>query len=389
MNVYSAMTGYDPVQGNPMDQNADPGVKGRIFLHDCFAGYLDFISDVRDDLQCDSDFSMKSISSMEDYEDERGSSSKKDKSASVSASGSFYGVTATASASYSLATNEDEQATSSVLTKYNGEILIAKATCLTHVISIAEFVRPVFTRDFINGLKLLYNAAKNGDEDAKKSAVRAFVNEFGSTFSKTTNMGAQLIYERRFASSVADETTKAARKGCVKSEARASVGVSGYGSSVDASYGQGSDTCNNVNEQSSFSSSESIEGVRIVSRGSRPRTLAEWIENDFKPVAIKRSLVEITSLFKDEWLTKSERYGFDVDLSGSNMKAMFERLIKDYCSLMLGEILDSDCNIVGKKYYISMKNLLHKFSILLLKLSFKQVDFIDLLMNLLISNFMK
>ena len=111
--------------------------------------------------------------------------------------------------------------------------------------------------------------------------------------------------------------------------------------------------------------------MRIVSRGSRPRTLAEWVENGFKPVAIKRSLVEITSLFKDEWLTKSKRYGFDVDLSGSNMKATFERLIKDYCSLMLSGILDSNCNIVGKKYYISNKNLLHKFSILLLKLSFK------------------
>ena len=363
MNVYSAMTGYDPVQGNPMDQNADPGVRAKIFLHDCFAGYFDFVSDVRDDLQCDSDFSMKSISSMEEYEDERGSSSKASESASVSATGTYYGVSVSASASYSKATNEDEQAANSVLTKYNGEILIAKATCLTHVISIAEFVRPVFTRDFINGLKLLYNAAKNGNEDAKKSAVRAFVREFGSTFSKTTNMGAQLIYERRFASSVKDEATKAARKGCVKSEARASVGVEGYGNSIDASYGKDSNTCENVNEQSSFSSSDSVEGVRIVSRGSRPRTLADWVENDFKPVAIKRSLVEITSLFKDEWLTKSERYGFDVDLSGSNMKAMFERIIKDYCSLMLSEILDSNCNIVGKKCYNPIKNLLNQNSL--------------------------
>ena len=139
--MYGAMTGYDFVMGNPMDVIVDPGIKARIFLHDCQFGYWDFVSDVRSDLQCDSDFSMKSISSMEEYESERTSSTSMSMAASVSASGSVFGITASASAGFARATNSDERAAEKVLSKHKGEILLAKATCLTHAVSIADDVR--------------------------------------------------------------------------------------------------------------------------------------------------------------------------------------------------------------------------------------------------------
>ena len=52
----------------------DPGVKARIFMHDCSHGYYGFVTDIGEDVQCDSGFSMKTISSMEEYEEERKSS---------------------------------------------------------------------------------------------------------------------------------------------------------------------------------------------------------------------------------------------------------------------------------------------------------------------------
>ena len=70
------MHGYDFIKGNPMDSLDDPGVRARIFYHDCKFGYFDFIADVFENLQCDSDFSMKTISTMEDYEGERTSSNQ-------------------------------------------------------------------------------------------------------------------------------------------------------------------------------------------------------------------------------------------------------------------------------------------------------------------------
>ena len=100
-NVYAAMNGYDFAKGNPMDRNGDPGVRNRIFLHDCTNtlvvdkqlgrlhlddGYYSFIGDVRKDMSCSSDFKMTSITTEEAYSTERSSSNDVSHSASASAS---------------------------------------------------------------------------------------------------------------------------------------------------------------------------------------------------------------------------------------------------------------------------------------------------------------
>ena len=100
------MTGYDAIQGNPLSSLVDPGVRARIFLHDCKFGYFGFVSDVRNNLQCDSDFSMKSIESMEGYEQARKESNTFSAGGKISAQGSFWGITAKASASYNRAQME-------------------------------------------------------------------------------------------------------------------------------------------------------------------------------------------------------------------------------------------------------------------------------------------
>ena len=104
------MSGYDAIIGNPADSIVDPGVKARIFLHDCESGYYDFISGVSNDLNCDSDFTMRTISSIEEYDSERTSSVDFAFSVAVSVSSSFWGIDASASASYARATNSDERA---------------------------------------------------------------------------------------------------------------------------------------------------------------------------------------------------------------------------------------------------------------------------------------
>ena len=83
-NVYAAMNGYDFGRGNPMDRKGDPGVRNRIFLHDCTGGYYSFIGDVRKDMSCSSDFKMTSITTEEEYRSERGSSNDVSESTSAS-----------------------------------------------------------------------------------------------------------------------------------------------------------------------------------------------------------------------------------------------------------------------------------------------------------------
>ena len=109
-----------------------------------------------------------------------------------------------------------------------------------------------------------------------------------------------------------------------------------------------SEVCGELYLSSKFGLNQGIEGTKTLSRGSRPKELESWIDEEFIPVPVKRYLEQITVLFKDEWLTQSSFYGFERDLAGSNITLMFEQIIPDYCSLMLEGILYEDCSVIGK-----------------------------------------
>ena len=352
INVYGAMRGYDFVRGNPLSSLDDPGVMARIFYHDCKYGYFSFVSDVVSELNCDSDFSMETISSMDEYEDERTSSYKFSMKADVSLEGSGFGISAKASLGFSRATDRDESAAETVLSKLDGEISLAKATCLTNSVSISEFVRPVFTDDFIRGLKSLNSVTSSKLED-KEKAVARFIREFGTHFSKTTNLGAQLIYERRFNSKAESRSDKSARAECTRNEARASVSVGGYGIKGSASGEVSDNKCKSVKEASAFAADEGFEETKTVSRGSRPKELKSWVDAAFTPVPITRKLEKISELFRDEWMSASDAYGFDVSLRGKQMKEVFEAAAKKYCQIMLPGVLDENCEVIGKFFSIS------------------------------------
>ena len=342
------MTGYDPIISNPEEPIDDPGVKGRIFLHDCKFGYYDFVSDVRPDLQCDSDFSMRSITTMDEYDTMRKSSLDFSASAKVSGSGTFWGVKTKASASYAYALNKEEQAAEKILNTYNGEIVMAEATCVTNSVSISDAVRPIFTRDFIAHLEKMDIAASSSNTGEEENAVKSFIREFGTHFVKTTKLGSQLIYERRFQTTSENRDEQLERSKCVKHEAQLAVSGSGHGYSASVEAALNNEQCSEMEDNSKFELNEAFESVRTVSRGSRPTDLTAWITADFKPVPIRRVLEKMDALFLDEWMTESPFYGFSRDLSGTAIREMFQRIVPNYCSLMLENILDSDCNIIGE-----------------------------------------
>ena len=350
INIYPAMNGYDIVRGNPMNSLEDPGVMARIFYHDCKFGYFDFISNVYEDLQCDSDFSMKSISTMDEYEQERTGSNSFSIKARISGEGSGFGISAKASAGYARSTDSDEQAAKKVLDKNKGEIIRAKATCLTHTVTLSEFIRPVFTPDFIAGMKLLHDKVDSTTEEQEK-AVATFIRQFGTHYSTHTHLGAELIYERRFQHKAKERSDKLSRKDCVKQEADYSVSASYKGAvsaSVSAEVEAKTKKCNSVNKDSAFAEDEGFEATKTISRGSRPKDLKSWIDATFTPVPIKRTLEKINELFRDDWLTANIDYGIYQNLEGAKMKIMFENATKRYCNIMLPGQLNDDCEFVGK-----------------------------------------
>ena len=256
-----------------------------------------------------------------------------------------WGVTADASASYLEATNSDEHMVSNVFKQHQGEVIMAKARCITNIVSISNYVRPVFTSNFIGGLVRLNKT--QSDNDKLKQEYIKFVKEFGTHYMKQTSMGAELIYERMFTSNSKNSEEGKERTGCTKHEAEASLGGGGYGAYLKASYGETGSDCKSSKEDSKFESSEGNEIKKVISRGSRPTDLESWITSDFFPVPIHRILEDIEGLFRNEWLQKSDEYGFTESLDGEALKQIFYKYKNDYCGLFLGPFLNYNCSVNG------------------------------------------
>ena len=88
-----------------------------------------------------------------------------------------------------------------------------------------------------------------------------------------------------------------------------------------------------IRDSSKTAASNGFESVRIVSRGSRPKDLNSWVDAAFTPVPIERTLMPISELFRQEWLTKSDSYGFDSDLYAAGMKVCLRHRLKSIVKL--------------------------------------------------------
>ena len=169
-------------------------------------------------------------------------------------------------------TKEDASVSKKILTKMGGEITVAKSTCLTNIVSISEYVRPLFTDDFITALERLNNAT----EYTKKDEFIRFVKEFGTHYAKKTVMGAQLIYERRFATRKKGNLDKKSRNKCVKEESRREINAKLF-LSVNEESQKGEEKCTPNEDDQRFENSNSAELTRIITIGSRPKQFGQWV----------------------------------------------------------------------------------------------------------------
>ena len=164
-------------------------------------------------------------------------------------------------------------------------------------------------QNFIHYLEEMDAVAQSSDYDEKVAVMRRFLNEFGTHFAKTTKLGAQIIFQRRFSSKTTSAEQAQQRAECTEIEvtiisnvvlyalhfklfyvfqAAASLAVEGYGYGVEASAEYANKECDNVKSDSAFSESETFEATVTISRGSRPSSLDEWLSSDFQPTPIQR-----------------------------------------------------------------------------------------------------
>jgi len=326
------MSGYDVFKSTPYSEGGDKGSLAPIFnptyVQDGIVRLQDFISKAGEEVLCKKVFSTKSITSYDEYRKEKGSSMEFSAGGSVSASG--WGVEA--KVGYDFGETSEDREVLNLFETNKGEIVMTTLSCSVYIVQIAEFVKPVFMENFVNGMGVLANGAVSSDPQKKKEYFQRFLVNFGTHYQKQTRLGAKLIYEKRYKSRSKTTSESETRKACTKHDASASIGGSsaGFGGSVEAH--TSSEKCKDGSNASNNTELSSDTESSLITIGIFPSNLDEWEtaikENTQKPLPLQRKLDIITRLFTSRNLEglkfQNKETGKEEFLNGTQMTQFFE-----------------------------------------------------------------
>ena len=84
--------------------------------------------------------------------------------------------------------------------KENGSIAVTEALCITHKVDNSDTSKKTFTEPFIDTVVALNEAILNGSAQRQLQEFKRFVNEFGTHYASTSELGTKLTIERRYTS---------------------------------------------------------------------------------------------------------------------------------------------------------------------------------------------
>ena len=94
--------------------------------------------------------------------------------------------------------NEDINQVKDFFVKEKGSVAITDAVCLTHKIDISDLSKKQFVEPFIDSVRSIYAVIKSGNKNAQIREFKRFVNEFGTHYSSSAEMGTRISIERRY-----------------------------------------------------------------------------------------------------------------------------------------------------------------------------------------------
>ncbi|XP_023334523.1 uncharacterized protein LOC111706009 isoform X2 [Eurytemora carolleeae] len=353
-NLEEACRGYDLPMGNPNPDRGktDPGIRNLIFepmyrnKDGYYAMQVDFLT-ANINIKCDASWSSEVYDNFKDYVKGKQDSSTYGESITVTPEIDFsstisnmdFSTKIPSVFSRSSSTSNDVEKTRDFFTKERGSIAVSEAVCFTERVDISEKSRKIFAFTFELNVLLLYNASF-ADEGTKLEAFKAFINEFGTHYSSSTEMGTKISVERRYTAEERIMSDKEELRAC-----NTLVGSQVLGFQAEVS----KMNCSNTNLMNMGSNSDSLERTVISTFGSFiAESLLEWTEQvitlvqngDFEPHAIKRKLVPIEDLFLRENFEHLKVDGNKIDVSV--IRPWFQEYIARYC-----DIFQIDCNLSG------------------------------------------
>jgi len=386
-NMVAGLVGYDPVLGDPFDDNGDPGLKKQIFLPTYEAerlgggGSLDlqpFIH-AQDDVRCSATLTTKKISSFAEYESYRTGSfssedwSKNNSNADVWLPGLFFNAKSSSSGFRSKKNNTETQKLWKFFSETNGEIYITEATCQMYTMEIDAFSKLEFNPGFINALRSLQHASRDPNSRLSNRIFKTFVKNFGTFYVDKVAMGAKFWIETRFASQSSSQSTSQARMECIHDsfknghssgfEAPPIKSVEAKGVKIETDWQAvniGSDSgnqsttnrCSGNSGNDNYFDNNSIRSTVVHSIGSKSfNDLENWINNEFFPVPIEYQIAPMNKILKPFWeaftpggnlgdipMNANEPSGEKLD--STKINDFFLEKVQQYCKIILGE---DDC----------------------------------------------
>ena len=371
---FLAMMGYDPGFANPLSKTGDPGFRpGRIFDHTCVlnnksSGYFDFIT-IASDHNCQSQVKAQTISTYEEYINHRsdtiGDSFNYNIEATTSAETPFGGFSANFAFNKAMAYSNENKEIRQAFQSDNIEILIAKADCFTHDISIAyKYDRPQFSNDFIQGLKrlnsLIYvNGSYNLNDAVEHYAD--FTKRFGTHFLSKSQYGSSLVVEQIMTERSQGSKQSHIRKACFESTVEICLGSSasfvGVEGGVNACMVNEMSSCSNEDLTQNTGTTFSNSLINIISRGSKPLDLSDWSKSNNSPLPIKMTLTPIAELLREENLSIDPAYGFHESLNYAGLRSIFFAGSQyGYCTKVLGLSVEACGEKLAKSKGCSMND---------------------------------
>ncbi|CAB4058247.1 unnamed protein product [Lepeophtheirus salmonis] len=224
--------------------------------------------------------------------------------------------------------------------KDRGSITVSQATCITHKVDIADKSIKHFVDPFIDSVKSLHGVTSKSDK-VKKVELKRFINEFGTHYGSTSEMGTKLLIERRYSLKERSHANENELKVC-----NTLAGAEVFGFRVEKDKGN----CSNDELKSNTLNSKFAERMVVSTYGSFiSNDLISWSKqvislvqgNSFSPRVIKRELRSILHLFEDQNFTNlTDKNGNCMNIS--NVLKWVHPMMQDYCGLF-----ELNCNSTG------------------------------------------
>ena len=169
--------------------------------------------------------------------------------------------------SRSWSNTDDVGSVQDFFSKEHGSIVTTEAICLTNKVDIGFYSPKIFVDPFIDAVKAL-QLASDDNEAQKLVEFKRFVNEFGTHYASTSEMGTKLCIERRYSSKERAHSSQNDLKNC-----NTLAGAKVFGLQTEESHFD----CKNKELVENDFTSDRVERMIVTTHGSFiANSLAEW-----------------------------------------------------------------------------------------------------------------